>query len=115
MNVNIASSDIDEALKWRDKIPYINFPSYWSIKIVPAFGNAIIRFVVKYKEIKISVYLDGYEALGFYYDDNQLRQPYWEIYPDKDGDIDRFDLNDVEGLIATIYDTFNYKETEDNL
>jgi len=84
-----------EYLKWDKEIPFIPFPASWEVAPRPNFGGAIVRFKVRKKgsEYYISVYLDCYDSLGCY------GSPYWEIYPAYDGDIERFDIKDVEGLV----------------
>ena len=67
--------------KWKQEIPFINFPSDWGVKIIPTFTGAVVRFLVNMKDSdsSISVYLDCYDELGCF------GEPYWEIYPYKDG------------------------------
>nr|WP_302577875.1 hypothetical protein [Methanobrevibacter arboriphilus] len=93
-------------MEWRNKIPYLDFPSDWQIKINPPFGGALIRFNAKKNDKEVSVYLDVNNALGYY---DLEGTPYWEIFllsqimSDKNyKDIERFELNDVEGLLKGI-------------
>lgn len=79
----------------RDIIPAINFPSDWDVKIIPPLGGALIRFLVVNEGIHVSVYLDADDSLGF------VGSPYWEVYP-VDSDVERFDINDVSGLLSSI-------------
>lgn len=91
-----------EHSKWIKEIPYIQFPSDWSVQITPPFAQAVVRFRVKSKGADISVYLDCYDHLGC------VGQPYWEIYP-HDGDVYRCLLNETEDLINQIqYAIDNY-------
>ena len=86
--------------KWRKEIPFMQFPSDWKIKIIPPFGGAVIRFAVeKTKDEWISVYLDCYGELGC------MNQPYWEVYPAKDGDVERFYLNETDELLKAIQES----------
>lgn len=99
-----ACDEIFEWGKWMQEIPYIKFPAHWEIRIAPPFAAAIIRFYVKHaKGGNISIYLDCYNHLGCGGIDNRGKPiPYWEIYPGKDGDTDRFDMHDIDGLIAGV-------------
>jgi hypothetical protein len=94
--VSIGHSEYERVFewsKWDREIPSINFPKEWAIKIIPPFGNAIIRFRVN-KEI--SVYLDCYGMLG------AVNEPYWEIYPTQDNDTFRCSMNDTDELLKAI-------------
>ncbi len=96
MNQLIAESLIEEKHEWRRwmrEIPAIHFPTDWAVTIIPPFGGAVVRFRVN---DKVSVYLDCYDRIGC------VGHPYWEIYPDKEGDTDRFSMNDVEELLEGI-------------
>ena len=81
--------------EWRKEIPYLNFKEEWDVKIIPPYGKAMVRFIVKVGDVRISVYLDCYEKLG-------LDKPYWEIFPAKDGDTERFPIDEADGLINAI-------------
>jgi len=64
--------------KWAKEIPFINWPSNWSIKAIPPFCGAVIRYRIvdnENPENSVSVYLDCYDALGC------VGSPYWEVYP----------------------------------
>lgn len=82
--------------KWANEIPYIKWPSDWEVKAVPPFTGAIIRYWIKTPRGRVSVYLDCYDLIGYF------GEPYWEIYPNIDGDVDRVKMNDVEGLLQCI-------------
>lgn len=82
-----------------DKLPVINFPTEWNVRLVPAFGNVATRFVVEsphYTGAYISVFLDISNAQGC------SRDPFWEIYPNVEGDISRFNIYDIRGLLDAI-------------
>lgn len=85
--------------KWSTKIPAIQFPSHWYVKVIPPFAAAMIRFRVSLdgSSRDVSVYLDCYGTLGGMPD-----KPYWEIYPAAGGDTERFSLLDVKGLLEAI-------------
>ena len=91
------------AIEWRDKIPTLNFPSEWNVQIIPPFGGAIVRFVVKSNDKEISVYLDGYDILGY------RGQPYWEAYPieENSNHYQRFLINETKELIECIKKEIN--------
>ena len=89
-------SEADEWDKWQKEIPFINWPSEWGVKAIPAFAGAIIRYRVKTPKCEdVSVYLDCYDRLGC------MRQPYWEVYP-IDGDTFRCFLHETKELIDAI-------------
>lgn len=97
-----------ESRKWCNELPFIDFPTHWSVKIIPAFSGAIIRFLVKEHEADdnneaddnkfkcVSIYFDGYDNLGCF------GGPHWEIYPNEDGDNQRFEASDLSSLIYAI-------------
>ena len=90
----------EEWREWIDKIPFITFPSDWKIKVIPPFGGAIARFQVRKDEKQVSVYLDCYNALGYF------DGPYWEIYPYQE-DIGRTGINNTEELLQMIQESLN--------
>lgn len=94
---------VEGDMQWIDKIPFIQFPAEWRVQMIPPFAGAVVRFVVqKENNIKVSVYLDCYEALGLF------GEPHWEIYPGPSGENERFAMNDVDEMIEAIRKT---KET----
>lgn len=101
-DINVSTSNRKECDEWIGKLPYINFKSHWNVKVIPPFAGAVIRFLVSYGDREVSVYMDGYNILGFYYNDDDIKEPYWEIYPTLYDDTERFALNDVKGLIEGI-------------
>lgn len=86
---------IMETRKWSQMIPYLQFPNDWLVKIIPPFGGATIRFLVKKDIASVSIYLDCYSNLGC------MDEPYWEIYPYED-DTFRCPLNESETLLNAI-------------
>ena len=86
----------EEWEKWRYEIPYIKFDKEWEIKVIPPFAGAIVRFIVRSGDSSISVYLDCYDKLGCF------GEPYWEMYPHKNGDVYRVRMNNVEELVNQI-------------
>jgi hypothetical protein len=89
-------SRVHEYRKWTKEIPFIEFPKKYKIKIIPPFGGAIVRFIIKNNKNEVSVYLDCYNNVGYW------DGPYWEIYPNKDSEEERYDMNDIEGLLKGI-------------
>lgn len=89
-----------ETRSWVEKIPAIKFPKDWEIQIIPPFGGALCRFRVNGI---VSVYLDGYDILGYY------GEPYWEIYPYED-DVFRCGMNEIDNLIEAIQESINAKQ-----
>lgn len=93
--------------KWIDQIPYIALPVGATMKPIPPFHGAVVRFYVKRgNDSHVSVYLDCYDVLGFH------PGPYWEIYPDKDGDVSRFAIDDVAGLELAILESIVTQESK---
>ena len=92
-----------ETRKWSTEIPDLNFDPFWLVRVVPPFGGAVIRFYVRnpFNNKFVSVYLDCYGHLG------AVEEPYWEIYPNKDGETSRFLLYDTENLLKEIRESLN--------
>jgi hypothetical protein len=88
----VAVERSEEWQKWADKMPAIQFPSHWKVRIIPPTVGAMVRFVV---EPATSVFLDCHSSLG------HRAEPYWEVYP-ANGDVGRCDMNDVDGLLSLI-------------
>ena len=82
--------------KWENLIPLISWPDGWLVKAIPPFGGAIVRYIIQTPTYpRVSVYLDGYDLLGYF------GEPYWEVYPHK-GDVFRCALYDVDSLLEAI-------------
>lgn len=96
------SSEMENKFEWRKwmvEIPYISFPSELKIKIIPPFAGAVVRFHAALKDKPdhfVSIYLDCYDILGW------VGQPYWELYPDSDGDTFRCAMKDTDELLQAI-------------
>ena len=100
---SVQRSVMEHARKWREwslELPYLRFPPEWEVAVVPPFGGALIRFLVREPGMKerVSVYLDVDCSLGFV----EYEGGYWEIYPDKDGENARYYLEDVDGVFEGI-------------
>ena len=102
--------DIMETRKWATEIPSLNFDPFWEVRVVPPFGGAVIRFYIKnmFNNRFVSVYLDCYGHLG------AMDEPYWEIYPDKEGDASRFALYDTTNLLKEIRASLIREETQND-
>jgi len=88
-----------EYRKWMNEIPFIEFPKNSIVKMVPPYLGAVVRFQVANKEKPdktVSVYLDCYDNLA------HCGHPYWEIYPDEQGNNWRCGINEVDELSAMI-------------
>lgn len=99
-NNYLKRAEIERSEQWREiieQIPALNFPRTWTVKVIPPFGGAAVRFLVSTpnREGRISIYLDFYDVLGF------MQEPYWEVYP-LDGDAYRCLLNEKDDLIKAI-------------
>lgn len=94
--------EIDEG--WRkacNMVPFIKLPPEWKIAVIPPFGGAMARFLVKLPSGTVkSVYLDFYNALGIHGDPPT---PYWEVHPYR-GDFGRCDMIDTRKLLRMIGD-----------
>jgi hypothetical protein len=82
--------------EWYQKIPHVPFKPSWDVRAAPPFGGALIRYRVSYKGCEVSIYLDVNDSLG------SVGQPYWEIYPGSDGDVERFLLDETDDLAKGI-------------
>lgn len=89
--------------KWINLIPPLHFKQEWSVRIIPPFCGAIVRFWIDYNDKHISCYLDCYDELGFY------GEPYWEIYPYQD-DVWRCGMMETEKLIEKITEALEGNE-----
>lgn len=93
-NAMVAYEQNFETRKWMGEIPHLNFKEHWKVKVIPPFGGAIIRFWIDCEDKHVSVYLDGYDMLGW------MEQPYWEIYNGED--TERFLFGEHEQMMARI-------------
>jgi len=96
MSLSCSFCEAIDYRKWIKEIPFIKFPEHWEVQIIPPFTGAVIRFRVKNGADFISVYLDCYDVLGWF------GEPYWEVWPDTDGDVFRCKIKDTNALIEKI-------------
>lgn len=90
---------IERAENWFnmcDEIPSLQFNPEWNVQIIPPFAGAVARFIVRHNDRYVSVYLDWYGQLG------AMQLPYYEIYPDADGETSRFGLQSTERMMQEI-------------
>lgn len=103
----VARAELEQKEQWddiRQNMPWLDIPAGWAMKIIPPFGGATARFVVRNAHgVEISVYADHFSRLGV------MRRPYWEAHgiggPMTEADPDdpiRFDLNDTAGLLDAL-------------
>jgi hypothetical protein len=97
--------EVEHAQRWQDEVarlPWIQFPSDWKVKLIPPYGDAVVRFLVTLPDGKEkSVYHDSRASLGLYFGDGDEPIPYWEVYP-VNGDIGRCGTGEVELLLEMI-------------
>lgn len=93
-------AQVERAEDWRaavDAMPFLSFPPGLEVAVIPPFGGAMARFMVRRGAATVSVYADFHDALGCY------GEPYWEIHPDPTlEDCDRFDLANIAALMTAI-------------
>ena len=117
------SPDVEEKLKryhveeeqdWKGeivRIPWLHFRGDWQVRIIPPFGDAVIRFqVILPSGMLKSVYMDSRNSLG-HWGSMHTPEPYWEVYPYK-GDVGRCDLADTIMLMEMIQDETSGDEDE---
>lgn len=102
MSLNTNRIHVEKEEKWNEwipKIPFLNFPKSWKIKIIPPFHGALVRFIVQTNKMPnksfVSIYLDVDQSLGLW------NGPYWEVHP-VDGDVIRCDMDNTEQLLENI-------------
>ena len=96
---------LQEYRKWRTKIPPLHFEKEWSVRIIPPFGGALIRFAIDYNSKHISVYFDGYSELAWMCDKNDNPIPYFEYFDGEEAH--RYFMNETEQMMADIKEFLN--------
>ena len=120
--VNITEA-VDEKMKryhveqeqdWRGeiaRIPWLHFRGDWQVRIIPPFGDAVIRFqVILPSGLLKSIYMDSRHSLGMW-GNWSTPEPYWEVYPYQ-GDVGRCALDDTIMLMEMIQDETNGEDDE---
>ena len=108
LDTQLALSKVEADYHWREwikEIPPLHFKPEWDVIIIPPYGGAIARLLVRYHNKKVSCYLDCYDELGYF------GAPYWEIYPYED-DIYRIRMNDTKELMEKIQEVLEEDENE---
>lgn len=97
---------VEQEQDWKGeiaRIPWLHFRGDWQVRIIPPFGDAVIRFqVVLPSGMLKSVYMDARHSLGVW-GDLSTCEPYWEVYPYQ-GDVGRCALDDTIMLMEMIQD-----------
>lgn len=91
---------------WRNKvkeIPFLQFPPNCEVQIIPPFGGALARFIIRKQgsDKSISVYFDYFSRLGC------MDRPYWELYPNVNDDTSRYYLGEEAELMEEIKTLLN--------
>ena len=98
---------VEEEQKWKDEItniPWLHFRGDWQVRVIPPFGDAVVRFQVMLPSgLMKSVYLDARNSLGIWGSVSKEATRYWEVYPYR-GDVGRCDADDVTMLMEMIQD-----------
>lgn len=89
--------EVMQSRKWIGDIPFLRFPSYCEVKIIPPFDGRLVRFIVKHKNNELNVEL--------YYNE-KTNAANWYLY-----DINNlcivFDIDDASGLEKEIRNSLN--------
>lgn len=102
----------EEWRKWCEDMPYLHFDSEWEVKVIPPFGGALARFVVKKGNKSVSVYFDTACRLGWYAGKDGNPMPYFEIYPYAD-DVRRYSVCQTKQMMADIRKVLNGEDKPD--
>lgn len=108
LNISHELTELAEWREWSEVIPYLQLDPRLELKVVPPFSGALIRFLVRNKETKevVSIYLDGYNLLGYY------EKPYWEMYP-YENDVFRCGIQEIDLLVENIEEVLLPSEKDD--
>lgn len=94
------------------RIPWLHFRGDWQVRIIPPFGDAVIRFQVILPSGALkSIYMDSRHSLGVW-GDLSTCEPYWEVYPYQ-GDVGRCALDDTIMLMEMIQDETGEQDERD--
>lgn len=89
--------------KYLEEIPPINFPSNWSVKIIPPMHGSVSRFwIYDEKGEHVSISLDGYRFIN-------KEPPSWECYP-INGTFFKCNLQQTKKLIREIQKEFERRK-----
>lgn len=105
--LTLARYKVEHDQGWKDeikRIPFLTFRSDWQVRVIPPFGDAVVRFQVLLSSgLLKSVYMDARNSLGMWGSVTGKAEAYWEVYPYK-GDVGRCDLDDTIMLMEMIQD-----------
>ncbi len=106
--------NVENEQDWRGeivRIPWLHFRGDWQVRIIPPFGDAVVRFQVILPSGTLkSIYMDSRNSLGIWGNGTDA-EPYWEVYPYKN-DVGRCDINDTIMLMEMIQDETNGEQDE---
>lgn len=108
----ITYANCEERTVWLKKIPEINFPEKYNIKLIAPRTPAIIHYHITLKENEnclVSIFLDCYGLIGVY------NGPYWEIYPLKKESIKRCGMYDINKLLKYIDESLQEQKKNNNM
>lgn len=91
-----------------ERIPYLQFPVHWEIKVVRPKVGAVCRFLVRRGDLPPgwSVSIQLWNSCG-----PAIREPHWEIYP-HDYDAYVVPLANTEELLEGISEALDYLAKE---
>ena len=105
---------VEQEQDWKGeivRIPWLHFRGDWQVRIIPPFGDAVIRFQVILPSGALkSIYMDSRHSLGMW-GNLATCEPYWEVYPYQ-GDVGRCALDDTIMLMEMIQDETSGDEDE---
>ena len=108
MEILDLSTQLEEKAKFNKRsklIPIIEWPPEVKVKFDTPWGGAAARFRMYSKDESswVSFYLDTQDVLG-----SHGGQPYWEMYPNEDGDTSRCGIEDLQDLINEAAENLTY-------
>ena len=106
--------NVENEQDWRGeivRIPWLHFRGDWQVRIIPPFGDAVVRFQVILPSGTLkSIFMDSRNSLGIW-GGITTPEPYWEVYPYQ-GDVGRCALDDTIMLMEMIQDETNGEQDE---
>jgi hypothetical protein len=106
--------NVENEQDWRGeivRIPWLHFRGDWQVRIIPPFGDAVVRFQVILPSGTLkSIFMDSRNSLGTWGSLTEV-EPYWEVYPYQ-GDVGRCALDDTIMLMEMIQDETNGEQDE---
>lgn len=102
----IAIERVEEWEKFTS-LPRIALPADIAMQMMPATVGAMARIVLWKGDQRLSIYFDTLDRLGF------VGQPYYELYPNLDGDTSRYLVGEEDQMAAEIARIFAPLQIED--